>query len=346
MSIVEVAKLAGVSHATVSRVINNKDCVSEESSLRVREAMSQLNYTPPLRRRGPRPRVQGVTQQINTVAMLMFGTDPRPVISPVSSLVIASVERALTKLDISMILCQVKDHRKLPAALMAGYVGGLIMHGNVPDPRIAKYLKQLPTVWVMSPRSQSGYWGDRVAPDNFKIGQLAAEYFLERGHKSVAFIMSARTDNLGFAIRAQGFMETALSSDVSAELIQSSLIDSFDVGDARSERQHIATLIDRFCALPHRPTGLFVPRGQAMVMVYEALRERGVTIGPGGVTVLSCDPDPTMAGLNPSPDFIDVCPGRVGEVAVKHLLGHLKDRDLDVQSLLSIEPRLTLASDD
>ncbi|MEM1027610.1 MAG: LacI family DNA-binding transcriptional regulator [Planctomycetota bacterium] len=345
MSIIEVAKLAGVSHATVSRVINNKDCVSEDSSRRVREAMDRLNYTPPLRRRGPRPKPKGVSSQIDSVAMLMFGTDPRPVLSPVSSLVIGAVEHALAKSDISLVLSQVNDPRKLPAALMAGRIGGLILHGNVPDPRIAQYLKRHPAVWVMSPRNQSGYWGDRVAPNNFRIGQMAAEYFLERGHQSMAFIMSARSDNLGFATRAQGFMQTASAAGARAELLEDAVIDLSELGDVRAERKHIGLLIDRFMALPDRPTGLFVPRGQATVMVYEALRERGVTIGDEGVKVLACDLDPSLASINPSPDFIDVCPGRVGEVAVKHLLSHLKNRDLDVQAVLSIEPRLTLASD-
>lgn len=345
MSIIDVAKLAGVSHATVSRVINNKDCVSPDSSRRVREAMARLNYTPPLRRRGPRPKPVEMSSQINSVAMLMFGTDPRPLLSPVSSLVIGAVEAALAKFDISLVISQVKDSQKLPAALVAGQVGGLILHGNVPDSKIVKHLKRYPAVWVMSPRSESGYWGDRVVPNNLKIGQIAAEYFLERSHKSLAIIMTARGDNLGFATRAKGFVETASGAGVGAYMLQDPLLDASEPGDLRAEREHIGLLIDQFMKLPDRPTGLFVPRGQVTVMVYEALRERGVVVGDGGVKILTCDMDSSLAGIRPSPDFIDVCPNRVGEVAVKHLLANLEGRDTDVQAVLTIDPKLTLVAD-
>ena len=54
MSIVSVAKLAGVSIATVSRVINDLDNVRGETAEQVRAAMKQLGYTPPRVKRGPK----------------------------------------------------------------------------------------------------------------------------------------------------------------------------------------------------------------------------------------------------------------------------------------------------
>ena len=46
MSIVEVAKLAGVSHTTVSRVINNEGSVSSETAERIRAVMKEMGYVP------------------------------------------------------------------------------------------------------------------------------------------------------------------------------------------------------------------------------------------------------------------------------------------------------------
>src|SRR5437879_3909205 len=54
MSIVAVAKRAGVSVATVSRVLNNLDNVRAETVKQVRAAMRELGYKPPQVRRGPK----------------------------------------------------------------------------------------------------------------------------------------------------------------------------------------------------------------------------------------------------------------------------------------------------
>ena len=53
MSITRVAKLAGVSSSTVSRVINRHPRVAPETALSVQKAMQQLGYTPSARRPGP-----------------------------------------------------------------------------------------------------------------------------------------------------------------------------------------------------------------------------------------------------------------------------------------------------
>ena len=54
MSVTEVARLAGVAHSTVSRLINDRGGVSAETSKRIRATMDQLGYRPlpPYRRRG------------------------------------------------------------------------------------------------------------------------------------------------------------------------------------------------------------------------------------------------------------------------------------------------------
>ncbi|RME30753.1 MAG: LacI family transcriptional regulator, partial [Candidatus Zixiibacteriota bacterium] len=79
MSIVEVAKLAGVSHATVSRVINNRPGVSPECVQLVRRAMQQIGYSPSARGRGASTPVK-----VGTVALLMIGADLTLMMAPVA----------------------------------------------------------------------------------------------------------------------------------------------------------------------------------------------------------------------------------------------------------------------
>src|SRR5205809_1257762 len=72
MSIGKVAKLAGVSSSTVSRVINNHPRVAPETALTVRRAMQTLGYTPSDRRPGPKPSTR--TRSAADIAFLVLGT--------------------------------------------------------------------------------------------------------------------------------------------------------------------------------------------------------------------------------------------------------------------------------
>src|SRR5690606_29746278 len=76
MSITEVAKLAGVSTSTVSRVINNHPRVAPETAAAVRKAMDTLSYAPSDRRPGPKPASRN-RSTTGSIAFLAFGTSRR-----------------------------------------------------------------------------------------------------------------------------------------------------------------------------------------------------------------------------------------------------------------------------
>lgn len=334
MSIVEVAKLAGCSHATVSRVINQKNGVSADAASRVHAAMRKLNYIPPVKRRGP----QSKSIRTGNVAVLMIGTDATPMVSPVTASVIHAVEDALGGLGYSLTLSQIRDAERLPSVVTRGDVDGLILHGNPPSVDLAVRLKQIPAVWMMSPRSNTGYWGDRVAPDNPAIGRLAAEYLIDRGHSRIG-LLNLDAAHLGFPERIAAFRQAAEDGQVSCDVIRGEHKPAQAPGDYRAQRALIDDLVDGFATLPDRPTGLFVPRGQAIMMVFDALRSRGIEPGKD-VTIIACDNDPALAGLTPHIATVDVRPDRIGELAVEQLMCRIEKPDLYARSNILVEPTL------
>lgn len=337
MSIIEVAKLAGCSHTTVSRVINQKPGVSTEAATRVQEAMRKLSYIPPVKRRGPQPKQRRVIRTGN-VAVLMIGTDATPLTAPVSAAAIHAVENALGSLGYSMALSHIRDEARLPSMVTRGDVDGLILHGNPPGTHLANQLKRFPAVWIMSARSESGYWGDRVCTDNSAIGHRAAEYLIARGHERVAFLYVDATHR-GFPQRAEAFARTSEAAGASCEIVRGEQLPDYKPGDFRAERLFINGLIDRFAALENRPTGLFIPRGQTIVMVFEALRSRGIEPGRD-VMVIACDNDPALAGLNPQIATIDVRPDRIGQLAVEQLMARIEKPELHARANILVEPTL------
>ncbi len=337
MSISEVAKLAGVSHATVSRVINDRPGVSHDLTRKVRDAMKRLNYTPPAKRRGPKPKSRTGVKTGN-IALLFVGTDPALVVAPITAGVLHAAEDVLAERGFNMIVGRLSDSGRLPPTVAHGQVDGLLMHGYPPSPKMAETLKLYPTVWMLSQRRKRGYWGDRVAPDNQAIGRVAAEYLIDRGHRHIA-CLHCNTTHIGFEVRAQSFVEWANDAGISSATVLSDPDSDKMSQEQQDSQEYIDMLIGRLIDLSPRPTGLFVPRDPLAIKVYRSLRDRGVEPGRD-IAVISCDNNVILAGLNPKPATIDVRPEVIGARAVDQLIWRMENPHAPLRSVALVEPRL------
>ncbi len=341
MSIVQVAKLAGLSHATVSRVINDRPGVSDSAAERVRAAMKKLGYSPPAKRRGPVPKDRPNVRS-GSVAVLFLGTDRTPMRAPVAALAVDAVESALAELGLNMTLAKVGDDGRLPPAVSKGEVDGLILHGFPPDETVADKLREFPSVWMMSRRTESGDWGDRVAPDNEAVGRMAAEHLIGSGHETLAFLRIEESHR-GFMDREHGFVAAVKEAGARCVVLDAACQNPDDAHPSEVDRAALEGVIEELDTKSPRPTALFVPRGRWTFMVYEAMREIGLEPGRD-VEVVACDNDPILRALSPAPAAIDIQPDLIGAEAVRQLLRRLEEPDSRSMSraVLWIQPRLVL----
>ncbi|MEO1128074.1 MAG: LacI family DNA-binding transcriptional regulator [Planctomycetota bacterium] len=342
VSIVEVAKTAGLSHSTVSRVINNRPGVSPEAAKAVYRAMEQLGYTPPAKRRGRRPRGQdGITT--GNVAVLMVGTDAMFARAPVTAAVFHSLEKSLTERGFNVLVAQVGPELRMPPDVVQGRVDGLLLHGYGPSVEMRERLSHIPSVWVLSQRAMHGYWGDRVTPDNEMIGRMAAERLFRRGHQHVGY-MRTRETHLGFRAREEAFTATIAEFGGRATVFAdaSSSLNAVTRDDPNAHE--VQDLVAQFAACAERPTGVFVPRDRLTIGVYRVLRRMGIEPGRD-VEVMSCDNEPILEALDPRPTTLDVHPELIGRRAVEQLvwrMGHAAER---TRSTIVVEPRLVVGDE-
>ena len=333
MSIVEVAKLAGVSHATVSRVINNRPGVSPECVQLVRRAMQNIGYTPSGRGR----HVNGQTR-VGNVALLMIGADLTLMMAPVAGAVLHAVEDALAEQGFNLILGKLNDSGRLPPHVANGRVDGLLLYGYPPQRKHHSLLAKFPCVWLLSPRTNRGYWGDRIEPDNEAIGRMAGEYLLSLGHQHIA-MLNLSPDHLGYEARARAFLEVVQGLSAEAHVLVDGQVDQRMPFVAEFEEQEVRSLIRRYVAMDPRPTGLFVPRDPLTVMVYHELRAQGIEPGRD-VDVISCNNEPVLAGLDPRPATIDLRADVIGRQAVEHLIQRVRKPHDPVTVVSAVQPRL------
>jgi DNA-binding LacI/PurR family transcriptional regulator len=339
MSVVLIAEKAGVSIATVSRVLNNSRRVRPEMVAQVRRAITELGLTArPIRRRS-RERSTGRT--LANIALLSVGHHYRGWFEvPVIAAVVAEITRVAQELHLGVLLGEMLDpDRPCPLVEQRQVDGALVFIPSTLDTRATATLrKHVPIVRVMGAQL-TPLGADYVGPDNTAVGALAGEYLLGNHCRKVAFLTTAPRWPMN-VLRAYGF-RGAIEFDPSVTprnyAIATTPAEAAPLGIDPVIRPTLPGLVDALVA--DRPDGLFVSRDEDAVHVHRLLEERGVRPGHD-LLVVSCDNDEVpLAMMHPRPASIDLNVAAVARFAVRRLLGRIKRTAEPVASVL-VAPRL------
>ena len=339
MSISKVAKLAGVSSSTVSRVINHHPRVAPKTAQSVRSAMQSLGYTPSDRRPGPKPAVHP-RRSAPAIAFLVLGTS-RTRATPAFQDLLRGVSMGASRHELNLNFHHVADPDHPPLRAIEQGIDGILLHGAAPQGEARERLRHLPTVWLMG-NAQRPDWGDQVLPDAYQIGELAAKYLMDRGHKRLAFL-NLEGGHWSLRVYGHAFASTAQDAGAHVERLEHR-------GTSSTEYWHdysveaVDALVKRFLALAPRPTGIFVADDMQVATIQPALQARGVTVGPGAVEMISCNNEqPYLVGLSPRPAVIDIRVESIGRRGVEQLLWRLEHRDVPERLITAIEPMVISA---
>lgn len=205
----DIAKLAGVSATTVSRVINNYGSLSEKTKTKVFEAMRELNYQP-----------NSLARSLKGKKTQLIGVILPGVSNPLFGQMVQEIENQLFKKGFRMILCNAgndsEKERDYLRMLMANRVDGIIAGSH--NLGIEEYQKVgLPII------SFDRYLSDNipiVSSDNFHGGQLAAQALLASGSTKLKIITGANRPNSPTSDRLNGFKEVLKKHDLNFDTLE------------------------------------------------------------------------------------------------------------------------------
>ena len=337
MTMTEVAKRAGVSQATVSRVVNGANNVSDAVVELVNEAMRELGYEPRLRRKatGSARSASETTQGTVVLVMLDDSMNSLPTLALAK---LRGVEAAVSREGLSLVVTRVDDSRERPAALKRKDVVGVLLWGRRADATLEHHLERVPTMWLSS-HAEAG--GNKILVGNEQAGRLAAEYLLGRGVKRPAFLCPT-TSRAQYELRGNGFGYGFHLAGIETHMVTHECREgcSFEQLERKEQTEVIDTLVSQLLALKPKPDGLFVPDDAITSLVYPALYRRGACPGTG-LLVVSCGNEPAyLGGLHPRPATIDLGPEATGRLAVEQLLWKIRHPDSPDRVSMLVEPRL------
>ena len=228
ITIEDVAKLSGVSRATVGRVIGNYGSVSEKSRQRVLEAIEQLNYKPNIIAQGMRG------NSTKTVAVVLGDVK-----NNYCNALVYVVEKEAQKRGYSVIICNTRENvgqemmhiqnmrnRKVDGIIL---MSAFTDEKQIPENGRELYEGSEPIVFV--DRMIQGISGDIVVSNNEEISYEATMHLLKLGHRHIGVIATVNYSTIQERIRGyeRALKEYGISMDT--DLIEK--IENFDRGEAQ-----------------------------------------------------------------------------------------------------------------
>lgn len=175
----EVAKAAGVSQATVSRVLHESTKVLPQTREKVRKALTELGYTPNLLARAMR------TRRTDTVGVIVAS-----VTNPFYPEIIEALDARLSRAGSRMLLLTSDGlgENNAVEAVQEGFVDGLIFTTATTstEPLAAALARQRPIVLIN--RGIATLRCDQVTADNVGGGRAVARYLYHSGHRAIGCI--------------------------------------------------------------------------------------------------------------------------------------------------------------
>lgn len=202
-TIVDVARLAGITPTTVSRVINNRGYISEKTKKRVHEAMDELGYQ-------PNEIARSLTKQkSNTIGVIV------PHIShPYFAKLISNLENEAAKKDYKIILCNSKEKAEKEKQYLdmckSNRVAGIIIcSGNVESNKINT--GGIPVV-LLEKNFEEGKLG--IQCDNYQGGKLATEHLIECGCKKILHLSGVIDEEMPADNREKAFIDVCSKNEI------------------------------------------------------------------------------------------------------------------------------------
>ena len=276
----------------------------------------------------------------------MVGIDGKTMRSTVAP---GPVAEALEKHGLNLVFVLMPDPGKLPPIISLKHVDGVIVQGVEPVDGAAKSLRKMPTVWMMTRRSNT-FWADYVQPDNEANGQLAARHLLEQGHRHLA-IINVQPNYPAFATRTQACVAYARANGATAIEPRGGIMDPSPILHVGGEGvlANVEGQVRALLETKPRPTGLFLiaPRElialQLFTVVFE-LKKRGLDVGKDMSVVVGDYSPEWMTNLNYLSACIDVQIPLIAERAVEQLMWRIQNIDAPGPVGVSMPPRLVVPS--
>lgn len=316
VTIKDVARLAGVSNATVSRVLTDKPHVRPEIRQRVQEAIQALGYRP-----------SRVARSLRVKRTRLIGLIISDIQNPFFTALVRAVEDVAQQAGYAVILCNsdedIHKERLYIELMQAEQVSGVLITPTRETGSPARLLLEAGVPVVAVDRQMRDLQVDTVLVDNVEGAFQAVSHLIDAGHTRIGAILAPRVVTTG-SQRREGYVQALKAHGLP---VDPALIRTGQPRKAVGDR-----LAGELLDLPERPTALFCGNNLLALGALNAIRERGWRI-PEDVALGAFDNLDWAALIDPPLTVVEQPVYELGQTAAELLMKRIQDASRPFQKV-------------
>ncbi|TCP32041.1 LacI family transcriptional regulator [Scopulibacillus darangshiensis] len=317
-TIYDVAREAGVSMATVSRVVNGNPNVKPTTRKKVMDAIERLGYRPNAVARGL------ASKKTTTVGVII------PDISSVFFSELArGIEDIATMYKYNIILCNSDQNKEkeihLIHTLLGKQVDGIVfMGGKITEEHVDEFKKSPVPIVLAATIDEQG----EIPSVNINYEQAvfdAVSYLAENGHQKIGFVSGPLKDPINGGYKLSGYRRS-----LDEHGLQYSE-ENVAIGDYTYESGKEATAA--FLEQDEAPTAIFVSADEMAIGVVHEIKDRGMNV-PGDVEVISNDNTRLAHMVRPTLSTVVQPMYDIGAVAMRLLTKYMNNEKVEDRTVV------------
>lgn len=271
VTIKDIAKLANVSHTTVSRALNNNPFIKEDTKKRILEIASQLNYTPNYNAKNL------VLQKSHTIGLFFTSITE----GTSSSFFIDTIKGvyAVIEDNYNLIVRGIDSLKDFSSISLQRYDGIILMSQSDKDNALIYHALERKIPIVVLNRQIGEEKLINIVSDNKKGAYDATQYCIKHGHRHIA-IIEGKEGFRSTQERKEGYLEALLESNIP---IRGEYIVK---GDYTIRSGYLA--MQKLLSLSQRPTAVFCSNDDMAIGAMNAVFGSGLSV-PDDVSIIGFD---------------------------------------------------------
>lgn len=327
--IADVARLAGVSTATVSRALANPATVAEPTRTRVLEAVREMRYTPNV-----------VAQTLRTQRTMMVLVIVPDIANSFFAEILRGIDATLSANGYGLIIGNLgnvtaREARFVDLAFAAQVDGALILSGHMPSSKWLQ-LSDAAIPIVAACEAIPGTACPQVEIDNRSAARTAVAYLQSLGHRHIAYI-GGPAGNILQVERRAGYRD-AIAANAGEPAVE------FPVefpGDFSFAAGVAAATAFQSLKIKQRPTAVFAANDEMAIGFIKTVQDCGFNV-PGDVSVIGFDDIAFAAFTTPALTTMRQPRFEIGEIAAGNLIGLMAGRTGEVAPLTRLNAELVV----
>lgn len=320
-TIKDVAARAGVCIATVSKVINGSNSISEPTKKKVQAVIEELHYV-------PNYRAASLAKKSRKSILYIYDALPFEAFqTPHTYNLLQGLLKGLTQLGYNLSILNIEDVENpllsIQNAVNQRAYDGIVVHSSACRKEVLEYLENLQFPYLIIGKQKKTNWVDT---NHELAGRKGAHFLIERGYRRFAFIGRPVDDQVS-SLRLMGIKEELQERELSLPDERIALVDPLPVD--------IANATEKLLSLTDKPDVIIAEDNLIALTVSETLSAHKIKV-PNDISYLTFDVFPYSKILHPAATVVDINVSQLGEDAAGMIVDLINRPSLRIESFVTM----------